>query len=128
MVISLQGQSVIFGRPWWSEEVSEDYNKANVNPVFNKSKEEDPGNYSLISLILIPGKVMEQILLEAISKNTKGKKVIESGQHGFMEGRTCLTNLTTFHDEMTCLIEEGRAMAAMLTFVRLLTLSSITSL
>lgn len=71
---------------------------------------------------------MEETLLEAISKNIKDKKVIESSQHGLMEGTSCLTNLTAFCNEVTGLVDEGRAMAVMFTFARLSTLSSITSL
>lgn len=37
--------------------------------------EEDKGNYRLISLILVPGKAMEQLILESTSSPTKGKKI-----------------------------------------------------
>ncbi|KAK4818742.1 hypothetical protein QYF61_018729 [Mycteria americana] len=30
-------------------------------------------------------------------------------QHGFTEGKSCLTNLITFYDEVTGLADEGRA-------------------
>lgn len=48
--------SIIFD---WLEEVSEDLKKANVTPIFEKDKKEDPGTYKPLSLITIPGKVRE---------------------------------------------------------------------
>jgi len=30
-------------------------------------------------------------------------------QHGFMEGRSCLTNLISFYDLMTCSVGDGKA-------------------
>ncbi|PKU38678.1 rna-directed dna polymerase from mobile element jockey- hypothetical protein [Limosa lapponica baueri] len=35
-------------------------------------------------------------------------KVVVSGQHGFTKGKSCLTNLIDFYDEMTGWIDEGR--------------------
>ncbi|KAK4826324.1 hypothetical protein QYF61_007409 [Mycteria americana] len=58
-------------------EVPEDWKKVHVIPTFKKGKKEDPGNYRLVSLTLIPGKVMEQLILETISKHTKDKGPID---------------------------------------------------
>ncbi|KAK4811747.1 hypothetical protein QYF61_005315 [Mycteria americana] len=75
-------------RPWRSGErllgeVPEDWRKASVIPVFKKIMKDNPGNYRLVSLTLIPGKAMEQLILATISRHMKNKKVIRGSQHGF---------------------------------------------
>jgi len=101
--------SIIFERSWRTGEVPEDWRKPNVTPVFKKGKKEDPGNYRLVSLTSIPGKVMEQLILKVIIKQVEEKKVIRSSQHGFTKGKSCLTNLIAFYDGMTGWVDEGRA-------------------
>jgi len=39
----------------------------------------------------------------------KDKKIIRNSQHSFTKGRSCLNSLIKFYDEMTGLVEEGRA-------------------
>ena len=63
--------------------------KASVIPVFKKGKKEDPGNCTLATLTSILGKVMEQLILDVISKQVEEKKVIRSSQHGFTKGKSC---------------------------------------
>jgi len=52
---------IVFERACQLVEITEDWKGANVTLVFKKGKKEDVGNYRLISLISVPGKVMEQI-------------------------------------------------------------------
>lgn len=73
-------------------EVPENWKKGNVTSFFKRGKEEYPGNYKPVNLISIPGKVMEQTLLETILKNLnnntmRDKKVIGNSHHGFFEGQ-----------------------------------------
>jgi len=50
-----------------------DWRKENVSLIFKKDKKEDPGNYRLASLNMIPGKVTEQLILE--TRHMKDKVV-----------------------------------------------------
>jgi len=69
-------------------------------PIFKRGKRKDLRNHGLVSLTLIPGKMMEQITLENICKHINDKKVTETSQQGFMKGKSCLTNLNAFYDKM----------------------------
>ena len=64
----------------------EDWRKANVTSIFKKGKKENPGNYRLFSLSSVPGKVMEQLILETISRHIKDKKIITRSQFVFTKG------------------------------------------
>jgi len=101
--------SIIFERSWRTGEVPEDWRKASVTPVFKKGKKEDPGNYRPVSLTSSPGKVMEQLILDVISKQVEEKKVIRCSHHGFTKGKSCLTNLIAFYDGVTGWVDEVRA-------------------
>lgn len=68
--VTMRPLLIITGR----RETSVDWTKANVTPVFKKGKEKGPVNYKRISLTLILGEVMEQILLETISEHIKDKR------------------------------------------------------
>ncbi|KAJ7405329.1 RNA-directed DNA polymerase from mobile element jockey-like protein [Pitangus sulphuratus] len=89
---------IIFDLTWKWGEVSEDWRKTNVTLIFKK---EDPGNYGVVILTLIHGKMKEQLILGNILRHTKEKKVIRSSQHGFTKGKSCLTNLIAFYNEVT---------------------------
>ncbi|GAB0210341.1 hypothetical protein GRJ2_003499900 [Grus japonensis] len=94
---------------WLSREVPVDWRLANVTPIHKKGQKEDPGNYRPVSLTSVLGKVMEQIILSAITWHVQDNQVIRPSQHGFVKGRPCLMNLISFYDKMTHLVDEGKA-------------------
>ena len=52
---------------------------------------------------------MERIISGAIMDQLKVNHGIRPSQHGFTNGKSCLTNLISFHDKVTCVVDEGKA-------------------
>ncbi|KAJ7411111.1 RNA-directed DNA polymerase from mobile element jockey-like protein [Willisornis vidua] len=100
--------SMISELSWESREVPADWKLANIVPIFKKGKKEDPGNYRPISLTLMPGTVMEKIILGSIEKHLKDNTVIAHSQHRFMRGKSCLSNLISFYDKVPHLADQGK--------------------
>ena len=59
--------STIYHQSWLTGKVPVDCRLANVTPIYKKGQKEDLGNYRPVSLTSVPGTVMEQIILSAIT-------------------------------------------------------------
>jgi len=86
--------SIIYQQSWLTGEVPDNWRLASVTPIYTKGRKEDPGNYRPVSLTLVPGKIMEWGILSALTGHVKDNQDTRPSQHGFMKGRSCLTNLT----------------------------------
>ncbi|KFO56134.1 hypothetical protein N302_00116, partial [Corvus brachyrhynchos] len=68
--------SIIYHWSWLTRKVPVGWKLANVTPIYIKSQKEDLVNYRPVSLTLVPGKVMEQIIFSAITQHIQDNQVI----------------------------------------------------
>ncbi|KAK4824025.1 hypothetical protein QYF61_009616 [Mycteria americana] len=52
---------------------------------------------------------MEKIILGTTERHVNTNAIIRHSQHGCTKGKSCLTNLISFHDKVTHLVHEGKA-------------------
>jgi len=101
--------SIIYQQSWLTGEVPNDCMLAKVIHICKKGWTENPGNYRPVILTSVPGKNMERFILSALTRHVKDNQGIRPSQHVFMKGRSCLTNLISFYDQVTRLVDEGKA-------------------
>jgi len=77
-------------------------------PIYKEGWEEDPVNYRPVSLTSVLGKTMERFVLSALTRHVQDNQEIRPSQHRFMKGRSCLTDLMSFYDQVTRLVDEGK--------------------
>ena len=87
-------------------EVPREWRDANVAPLHKKGSKFKPENYRPVSLTSVVGKILESIVKEHIVNHLDRFKLIKDSQHGFTSGRSCLTNLLDFFEEVTKDLDE----------------------
>ena len=85
--------SIIYQQSWLTQEVTVGWRLPNVTPIYKKGRKKDPGNYRPVSLTLVLEKVMEQIVMSAITGYIQDNWESRPSQGGFMKGGSCLTDM-----------------------------------
>ena len=70
-----------------------DWKLANIVPIFKKGKRDFVENYRPISLLPVISKVLERCVLTGLRDHIS--HLISREQHGFLSGRSCVTQLTS---------------------------------
>ena len=87
--------------------VPSDWKHANVVPIFKKGSRYKPENYRPVSLTSVISKLLESILRDHIVEFLGEHKLLSDTQHGFLKGRSCLTNLLECTESVTKWVDEG---------------------
>lgn len=78
-----------------------------MTPIFKKGRSELVENYRPVSLTSQVCRVFERIISTNITEFMEHHNQIHDSQHGFLKGRSCLTNLITLREEVTASIDRG---------------------
>ncbi len=103
-----QPLSEIFQASLETGKVPDDWRSANITSLFKKGRRSDSQNYRPISLTSIVCKMLESLIKDEIVRHLDKFKLIKDSQHGFTKGRSCLTNLLEFFEEVTRILDEGQ--------------------
>src|SRR6218665_2879287 len=89
-------------------DVQQEWRDALIVPLFKKGNRSDPCNYRPVSLTSVVCKVMKRIVKDNVVEHLNECNVIKGSQHGFTKGRSCLTILLEFFEEVYERIDEGK--------------------
>ena len=91
-------------------ELPADWKTATVSPIFKKGSKTKAGNYRPVSLTCVPCKILETLIRERMLDHAKVHNLLNENQHGFMQGKSCLTNLLETLEDITTSLDEGDSM------------------
>ena len=99
--------TLLFRKSLESGKIPKEWKTAYVTPIFKKGSKLTPSNYRPVSLTCIACKVMEKVVRARVMKHLQDNNLISMEQHGFVPGRSTITQLLEVLDMWTNIIEEG---------------------
>ncbi|KAL8606268.1 hypothetical protein ACOMHN_039804 [Nucella lapillus] len=99
--------TILFRKSLEDGQVPQDWRTATVSPIFKKGSRLQPCNYRPVSLTCILCKVMEKLIRENVIKHLDENVLISRQQHGFVQGRSCVTQLLDVMDAWTEILDAG---------------------
>ena len=97
----------LFRKTLETGELPLEWKTAYVSPIFKKGSKMLPNNYRPVSLTSVVCKVMEKIVRDKVMKHLQENDIITEEQHGFVEKRSCITQLLEVMDIWTEIVDEG---------------------
>ncbi|CAG9136232.1 unnamed protein product [Plutella xylostella] len=96
---------LLFEKSLKEGKVPDIWKAAFVSPIHKKGPKNDVKNYRPISKLCIIAKVFEKIVQRDL--NVALKTVFKSTQHGFLRGRSTVTNLLLYNELLTETMDQG---------------------
>ena len=81
-----------------------------VSPIHKSGDRHAPSNYRPITITSILSRILEKIVKATFTEHIATNNLLNSNQHGFISGRSCLTNLLHTMEELMWNIDNGLVM------------------
>ncbi|KAK2154941.1 hypothetical protein LSH36_253g03018 [Paralvinella palmiformis] len=85
--------SIIFTQLYDEGRLPSDWKNARITPIHKKESKAIPANYRPVSLTSVIGKMMESVIRDSLVKHMIASKLFCDQQHGFVTGRSYMTQL-----------------------------------
>ena len=87
--------------------VPSSWKRGYVTPIFKKGARNLPQNYRPITLTSTVGKILESLVRDALLDHFDRNSLLSDTQHGFIPGRSCVSQLLTVMEDWTSAIQHG---------------------
>ena len=84
------------------------WKKANVTPIFKKGDKSDANNYRPVSLLSVPGKLLEKIVFKHIFNHLRDNAILSQWQSGFLPGCSTICQLLEIYHKFCHSVESGK--------------------
>lgn len=99
--------SIIFTKSYSTGIVPDKWKVANLSPIHKSGPKNISSNYRPISLTSVPCKIMERILKKEMMSHLVNNNLISEQQHGFVQFKSCVTNLLVTVDYLSETLNRG---------------------
>ena len=99
--------AIIFRKSMDEGLVFQEWKLANITPLFKRGAKSQVQNYRPISLTSVPCKMLESLIKDELVEHLENYSIIKHTQHGFVKGRSCLTNLIEYLEYVSEELDKG---------------------
>ena len=98
---------IIYNESLQTENVPDDWKKANVSAALKKGQRHDPANCRPVSLTRLCCKILEHIIVSSVMNHVYTYSILTDCQHGFRGRRRCETQLVTLTHDLASYLDSG---------------------
>ncbi len=99
--------AIIYNQSLDAGELPADWKIAHISPIFKKGSRHLPSNYRPVSLTSVVCKMLESIIRDKVISHMDRNNLFCKDQHGFLSGRSTVTQLLESLEEWTALLEDS---------------------
>ena len=99
--------TTIYQKSFNEAKIQQIWKCANDTAIFKNGNRSKPTNYIPISLTSVPGKIMDRIIRDKLVDHMNRNNLFCIEQHGFIKGKSCVTQLLEFMEVITEAIDQG---------------------
>ena len=99
--------SILYSRSLDTGVLPDGWKRGHVTPVYKRGGHSCPNNYRPITLTSVVGKILESIIRDHVFVHLISRNLLSPQQHGFVPGKSCVSQLITAMDRWTKAYDSG---------------------
>ena len=103
---------IIFKKNSSDSELPASWKLGHITTIFKEGSKSEASNYWPVSLTSVVCRTLEHLVRSDIMKHMWENKLLSDYQHGFVEGRSCTSQLLAVIEAWTRIVDSGNAVDA----------------